>query len=461
MKTEQALPFANVSARLERLPMTRYQRMIFAIIATAWLFDSMDLAALTFVLGSIKAEFGLNSTQTGLLASASFVGMFLGAGVAGLLSDRFGRKPIFQISMVIWGVGSLMCGFATNYESLLWYRVVLGIGMGMELPIALAMVSEIVPTDYRGRYSAILEGFLPVGFVVGGTLIYFLLPAVGWRGVFMVLAVPAAFLFVIRRVVPESPRWLEARGNQAEADRVMRGIEEKVQQAAGTASLPPVAPAESGNVIVKAAGMMETFRELWAPAYAKRTAMLWIVWFFTLLGYYGLTSWLGALLQQAGYDVTKSVFYTIIISCAGIPGFMFAAWLLDAVGRKPASIGMLLCSALTAYVYGQCATHQVAVAWLITAGLFMQFFFFGMWCVIYAYTPELYPTRARATGAGIASSVGRLGSIVGPFGLGIALPVIGQGGVFAVGAGCFCISAVTILFMGTETRGLSLEKISH
>jgi len=461
MSTTKVSPFANVSARLERLPMTRYQRKIFAIVATAWLFDSMDLAALTFVLGSIKAEFGLSATQTGLLASSSFVGMFLGAGVAGLLSDRFGRKPIFQISMIIWGVGSLLCGFATDYESLMWYRVVLGIGMGMELPIALALVSEFVPTESRGRYSAILEGFLPVGFVVGGTLIYFLLPAVGWRGVFIVLAVPAAFLFVIRRMVPESPRWLEATGNQAEADRVMCTIEGQVLQASGARSLPPVAAGANDGVLVKAAGMLETFRELWAPAYAKRTAMLWIVWFFTLLGYYGLTSWLGALLQQAGYDVTKSVFYTIIISCAGIPGFIFSAWLLDAVGRKPASIGMLLCSALAAYIYGQCATHHVAVAWLITAGLFMQFFFFGMWCVIYAYTPELYPTRARATGSGIASSVGRLGSIIGPFGLGLALPVIGQGGVFAVGAGCFCISAVTILIMGIETRGLSLEKISH
>src|SRR5262245_58763422 len=86
----------NVAARLERLPMTGYQRVLFAIIATAWFFDSMDLGAMTFMLGSIKAEFGLDAARTGLLASSSFLGMFLGAAIAGMLADRFGRKPVFQ-----------------------------------------------------------------------------------------------------------------------------------------------------------------------------------------------------------------------------------------------------------------------------------------------------------------------------------------------------------------------------
>lgn len=462
MKSENPLLAVNAAARLERLPMTRYQRGIFFIVATAWLFDSMDLAAMTFVLGSIKAEFGLSASQAGALASSSFLGMFAGAALAGILSDRFGRKPIFQLSMIFWGFGSLLCGLSRNYEELLAYRILLGLGMGMELPIALALVSEIVPTKDRGRYAAILEGFLPIGFVAAGTLIYFILPLVGWRGVFIALAIPAAFLFVIRRYVPESPRWLESAGRNLEAAEVMARIERNVARALGVRELPPIAQASAGvTALALRQGMLATLAELWSPAYARRTLMLWIVWFFTLLGYYGLTSWLGALLQQAGYETTKSVFYTIVISAAGIPGFFFAAWLLEAWGRKKAAVFMLLGSAITAYIYGQCAARHAPIEQVIAAGLFMQFFFFGMWCVIYAYTPELYPTRARATGAGIASSVGRLGSIIGPFGIGLALPITGQGGIFAIGAMCFVVSAATIAMLGVETKGRSLEDVSH
>src|SRR5690606_21587034 len=181
----------NVANRLERLPMTRYQRMLFGIIATAWFFDSMDLGIMTFVLGSIKAEMGLSTAQAGMLASSSFLGMFLGAAIAGMLAAKYGRKPVFQWSMTFWGVGSLDCGLSQNVEQLMAFRVLLGFGMGMEFPIGLAMVSEIVPAKSRGRYIAILEGFWPLGFISAGILTYLSLDYIGWRGIFIALSIPA------------------------------------------------------------------------------------------------------------------------------------------------------------------------------------------------------------------------------------------------------------------------------
>lgn len=450
----------GVAARLERLPMTGYQRGLFAIIATAWFFDSMDLGIMTFVLGSIKAEFGLTTAQTGLLASSSFLGMFLGAATAGMLADRFGRKPVFQVSMIFWGLGSLMCGLSQNVNELMAWRVVLGLGMGMEFPIGLAIVSEIVPAKSRGRYVAILEGFWPLGFIAAGITAYFLLPLIGWRGIFIALAVPAVFVFIVRRFVPESPRWLEDAGRTDEADRVTAAFEQRVLRASGRSTLPPVpdtAPAAPAPRLSRGA----LFAEIWRGVYARRTAMLWAVWFFALLGYYGLTSWLGALLQQAGYEVTKSVLYTVLISLAGIPGFIFSAWLLEAWGRKPTAVLMLVGSAAAAYVYGQAASSQAPVSQLIAAGLCMQFFMFGMWSVLYAYTPELYPTRSRATGAGFASSVGRLGSLGGPLLVGVLLPLTGQAGIFALGATSFVVAACAVLCFGVETKGRSLEQLSH
>jgi putative MFS transporter len=185
-----------------------------------------------------------------------------------------------------------------------------------------------------------------------------------------------------------------------------------------------------------------------------------MLWFFSLLGYYGLTTWLGALLQQAGYEVTKSVTYTIYISLAGIPGFIFSAWLLEKWGRKATMVLMLFGSAGCAFIYGHVATSQAPVAQLIGAGLCMQFFMFGMWSVLYAYTPELYPTRTRSTGAGFASSIGRLGSLFGPLLVGFILPWTGHSGVFTLGAISFSIAALVVIALGVETKGRSLEEVS-
>jgi putative MFS transporter len=384
--------------------------------------------------------------------------MFLGAAIAGVLADKFGRKPVFQVSMIFWGIGSLLCGLSNDVDTLMIFRVVLGFGMGMEFPIGLSMVSEIIPAAKRGRYVAVLEGFWPLGFIAAGVLAYFCLPLIGWRGIFIALSIPAIFVFIVRRIVPESPRWLEESGRSNEANDVASHFEREVMKSGGLSSLPLVANVSSTPSSGQRRG---SFVDLWTDGYGKRTLMLWILWFFALLGYYGLTSWLGALLQQAGYAVTKSVLYTVYISLAGIPGFIFSAWLVEKWGRKGTCVLMLLGSALFAYLYGQAASNHVPETQLIATGMCMQFFLFGMWSVLYAYTPELYPTRTRATGSGFASSIGRIGSLIGPSVVGMVLPAAGQGGVFTLGATSFVIAALVVIVLGVETKGKTLENVSH
>jgi MFS transporter, putative metabolite:H+ symporter len=442
---------AAIAGRLERLPMTSYQRGIFAIIATAWFFDSMDLGALTFVLGPIRQTFGLSPAQAGILSSMSFLGMFIGAASAGLLADRFGRTRVFQVSMIFWGLGSILCGFASSVEMLAAARVLLGFGMGMEFPVAQSMVSEIIPAKQRGRYIALLEGFWPLGFIASGLLCYFVLSFADWRWVFILQGIPAIFVLIVRRYVPESPRWLASRGDSARAESVLSKIEAEVSRRLDGAALP--APTPVAVDIQRSYGLSTLF----APGYARRTTMLWCLWFFALLGFYGLTTWLGALLQAKGFPVTKSVFYTILISLSGIPGFLTAAWMIEALGRKITLIGALLGAAIACYFYGGAADQTT----LIIAGLCMQFCAFGMWSALYAYTPELYPTPVRATGTGFASAIGRIGSLIGPSLIGFILPTAGQSGVFALGAGAFVLAALVVLVLGEETRGRTLEAISH
>jgi putative MFS transporter len=449
-RAAQAAQVANIAGRLERLPLTSYQKWIFAIIATAWFFDSMDLGALTFVLGSIRQTFQLSTAEAGLLSSMSFFGMFAGAASAGLLADRFGRARVFQASMIFWGLGSLFCGLSSTVMMLGASRLLLGFGMGMEFPIAQSLVSEFMPAEKRGRYIAYLEGFWPIGFIASGLLIYAVLSVADWHWVFILQAIPALFVLVIRRYVPESPRWLAAHGHSDRAEAVMAEIEKNVSARLGK-PLPAAVPqpvVASGHVGIGT---------LFSGIYARRTAMLWMLWFFALLGFYGLTTWLGALLQAKGFPVTKSVFYTILISLAGIPGFLFSAWLVESWGRKGTLSLNLIGGAIACYFYGG-ATDQT---FLIIAGLCMQFFLFGMWSALYAYTPELYPTEVRATGTGFASAIGRVGSLIGPYVIGVILPMTGQSGVFALGAGAFVIAALAVLVLGEETKGRTLESISH
>jgi MFS transporter, putative metabolite:H+ symporter len=442
---------AAIAARLERLPMTSYQRGLFAIIATAWFFDSMDLGALTFVLGPIRQSFGLSASETGLLSSMSFLGMFLGAASAGLLADRFGRTRVFQVSMIFWGLGSILCGLSPTVQMLAGARILLGFGMGMEFPVAQSMVSEMIPAGQRGRYIALLEGFWPLGFIAAGLLSFAVLSFADWHWVFILQGIPAIFVLIVRRYVPESPRWLASHGDAAGAERVMSEIEAKVSQRLNGATLPAPQPEQ---VELRTSQGLST---LFSAGYGRRTIMLWCLWFFALLGFYGLTTWLGALLQAKGFPVTKSVYYTILISLAGIPGFLTAAWMIEALGRKPTLIATLLGAAISSYYYGG-ATDQTQ---LIVAGLCMQFCAFGMWPALYAYTPELYPTHVRATGTGFASAVGRIGSLIGPSVIGFILPTAGQSGVFALGAGAFTLAALVVLVLGEETKGRTLESISH
>lgn len=446
----------TAAQRLERLPVCGYHRWLFLVIALAFFFDNIDLATMTFVLGSIKTEFGLSNVHAGMIGSASFVGMAIGAVCSGMAADRFGRKPVFQISMVVWGAGSLLCASASGPVELGVFRLLLGVGMGMELPLAQTLLSEFIPTARRGKYLALMDGNWPLAFITAGLLSYAVLAHHNWRVLFALEAIPALFLFVIRRYVPESPRWLESQGRHAQADAVVGAVETSVMRRLKLDVLPPISPA-SPDAQTQARGM----RVIWSPSYRRRTVVVGTLWFFALLGFYGLNTWLGALQQAAGVVVTQSVLFTVYISLGGIPGFLAAAWAVERLGRKTTCVGTLVGGACATYAFGQVLVTGAAPWSVYAAGASMQFFAFGMWAVLYAYTLELFPSRARATGCGYASFCGRIGALLGPTLVGAIVTWSTSGMVFAFGAACFGVAAVCVWCFGVETRGVQLEAVSQ
>ena len=440
----------NIPGRLERLPMTSYQKRMFAIVATAWLADQVDVALLVFLIGDIKNYFDLTPVQIGYLASMTFLGQLVGNLLIGSASDLFGRRIAFQSSMIVWGLASFLAAGAWSVASLMVFRFLIGVGVGGEAPVAQAVLSEIIPANVRAKYIAFMEGFWAVGFVISGVIAYTVLPIAGWRWVFVVVGLLSLVVFWVRRSLLKSPRWLADQGRFAEAEAVMKRIEDGVEAASG-AKLPAPKP-------FLAETMLETRNPLavvFSRFYLRANVMAFTMWFFALLGFYGLTSWLAIILGQHGFSVVKSIGFITLITVGGIPGFYGAALLLERIGRKPTTALYLFLSAVMAFVYG----HSETTTMLFISGFVMQFFMFGMWSCLYAYTPELYPTRARSTGAGLASAFGRVGAITGPIVVGYIIGAVGDVGVFTLGAASFAVAAFIVLTLGVETRGRTLEEI--
>src|SRR4029079_17146296 len=263
-------------ARLDRVPLNSFHWRLLITSGLGSLFDAMAALLIGCLVAPITKEFTLAPAQVGLVASSGFVGMFLGAAISGRLADRYGRRLIFQATLVIFSMCALRSALAPKFETLLAARVIAGLGLGGELPVVATLVSEFSPRAQRGRMIVLLESFWAYGTLAAGLIALFVFPQCGWRGAFIVAALPALYVAYLRSALPESPRYLAERGRSAEADAIVR----RVERAGGGALLTlgaAVAPVRTGRTNIA---------QLWSPAYARRTAMLWILWFGITFTYY-------------------------------------------------------------------------------------------------------------------------------------------------------------------------------
>ena len=419
-----------------------------------WSFDAMDVILISFLLAPIRDEFGLDATRTGLIASAGFVGMFLGAAVSGRLADRYGRRNVFQVTLIVFSIGSLLSAAAPSFELLLAARVVTGLGLGGELPVVSTLVSEYAPRASRGRFIVLLESFWAYGTILAGVVALLVLPAFGWRAAFLVGALPALYVAYLRRALPESPRYLAEHGRIAEADAVVRRVERESGGALITVSRP-VAPERPAADAAQQA-QRAWIGSLFAPRYARRTVMLWILWFGITFTYYGMFTFLPSLLAGRGLSVVRSNEYFFISTLAQVPGYFSAAWLVERIGRRPTLVAYLVGSAISAVLFGNSGAGTDAVVY----AALLSFFNLGAWGVVYTLSPELYPTALRATGAGTAAAVGRIGGIIGPFVVPTLVAAYSQSWVFALFMALLLITAAAVALLSEETRGRSLEEIA-
>ncbi|HYO19503.1 MAG TPA: MFS transporter [Dermatophilaceae bacterium] len=436
------------SQRLDRLPFTREHGRLVVGSGLGWALDAMDVGLISFVMASLAVQWRLGTTTLSWIASIGFVGMAIGASVGGLLADRIGRRQVFATTLLVYGLATGAAALSWSVAALLVFRFVIGLGLGAELPVAATLVSEFAPARIRGRVVVALEAFWAVGWLLSALIGYLVVSASdnGWRWALAVGAVPALYSAYVRFGLPESVRFLEQRGREDEAEISVRRFE----SAAGIA--PPQIPVRArmgpGPVPTPASGP----GDLWRRGQRLRTGSLWLVWFGVNFSYYGAFIWLPSLLVASGMNLARSFGFTLVITLAQLPGYATSAVLVELWGRRPTLSLFLIGSAGSAVAFGMADSTTAMVA----GGMALSFFNLGAWGALYAITPEIYPTRLRATGAGWAAGFGRIASILAPLSVPPLLKIGDNLLVFAVFAAFFLLAAAFTWGL-PERRGEPLE----
>lgn len=429
------------SQRLDRLPFTRKHARLLVGSGLGWALDAMDVGLISFVMAALASQWKLDSTTLSWIGSIGFVGMAIGASLGGLLADRIGRRQVFALTLLVYGVATGASALVTSVGMLIVLRFIVGIGLGAELPVASTLVSEYAPKAIRGRVVVALEAFWAIGWILAALIGYLVVPSSpdGWRWALVVGVIPTAYAAAIRWGLPESVRFLESKGRVEQAEAAVRDLE----QAAGVEPVPSpdVPPAKTAAT-----------DSIWSPAYRARTIALWTVWFCINLSYYGAFIWIPTLLVQRGFPLVRSFEFTLIITLAQLPGYAVAAWLIEKWGRRLTLSVFLAGSAIAAAAFGFATTETM----IIVTGCALSFFNLGAWGALYAVGPELYPTAVRGKGTGAAAAFGRIASMIAPLSVPLLLGAGGMVLVFGVFGVAFLLAAGAALFL-PEHAGLALE----
>ncbi len=441
----------DIVARIERLPTSWWQVKARIIVGVATFFDAFDALAIATILPVIVPLWKLTPPQIGFMISAGYIGQLIGALFFGWIAERYGRMASMIWSIALFAVMSLVCAFAWDYNSLLIFRTVQGIGLGGEVPVAAVFISELTKAKGRGRFVLLYELVFPIGLTAASLIGLWVVPRFGWQWMFVIGALPAFLALVLRSLLPESPRWLAVRGRSAEAEAAMALIESETQKAIG-APLPPPQP------VVSTLDKQPSWADLFGPGYLRRTLVVWLIWFAAYFVNYGLSIWLPTIYRTVfKLPLDVALRYGLITQAVGLLGTLICALTIDRVGRRAwfalAFAGATI--ALTALASFATPSAELVLTCMTIAYFFISSINIG----VYLYTPELYPTRARAIGVGTATAWLRFASIIGPTAVGMML-ANGLHSVFMLFAAVAAIAAVITAVFAVETKGRVLEEAS-
>lgn len=440
----------SIANRLDRLPVGRFHYRLIFMIGAGLFLDSFELALAGSVLGALLAEHWSTPQMNSWFISATFMGFIIGAWTSGVLGDRIGRRYCYQINLAIFGLASLAAAFAPNMYVLIGLRFLMGIGLGGELVLGFATLSEFVPPGKRGRLVAFLSFIAQSALFVAGLTALWVIPNLGWRWMFGIAGVAALIIWAMRKSMPESPRWLASKGRFDEADAIV-GAVEKEMNIAPLPSTEAIAPTPTAPLITATIG------DLFKKGQRAKIVVGISIMITIQICLYGLVSWLPSFFVQQGFDIVKSLQWNTVMSFGGPVGGLIALLLVDRVGRKPILICAALCAAVLAAIYVTLKSESalMGVGFLLIASIYTV--------VVVGqaiYLSELFPTRLRMRGTGTCSAIARLVATMIPF----AVPALFASGginlVIGIVGAALLTFALIVLFLGKETRQQSLESTS-
>jgi putative MFS transporter len=438
----------DLIARLESVPFSPWHAKARIVVGSATFFDAFCALSLAFALPVLIRAWHITPAQSGLLISSSYAGQFIGALVFSAFAEKFGRIRSAAAATALMSVMSLGCALAGNFEILLACRFVQGIGVGGEMPVAAAYISELSKAHGRGRFFMLYEMIFPIGLMATGQIGTWVVPAFGWQTIFWIGGVPGLAVTYLLLRLPESPRWLISKNRLTEAELVIKQIE---------ASTPRRLSYSEASRIPSPPAQRTRWTEVFEHAYRPRTIVVWTLWATAFFVTNSLNNWLPTLYSTVyNLELRQSLRAASMTNVAQVAVLIVCVFCIDRIGRKLWTVGSLLIGSGALFILGL-AGHSVS---RVTVLATLSYGIIGsVNAVLYLYTPEIYPTRIRAIGTGMATCWLRLASAVGPL---IVGAIVASGKTDAV---FFMFAAVGIVgaFAATrmiETRARRLEEIA-
>jgi MFS transporter, putative metabolite:H+ symporter len=442
---------ASLLVRMEQVPFSRWHRNARLVMGSATFFDAFNALSLAFALPALIRLWHISPKQSGLLISASYVGQLAGALVFSALAEKVGRIRGTTAAIAIMSLMSFGCAMAGNFAALLACRLVQGIGVGGEMPVAATYINELSRAHGRGRFFLLYEMIFPLGLMATGQIGAWLVPAFGWKFIFLVGGIPGLLITFLVARLPESPRWLISKGRIREAEAIVEQIE---------ASTEHRIPAAATATTVSAASLTQrgSWSELLSKIYRGRTLIVWTLWASAFFIANSLNNWMPSLYNTVYHlSLRQSLRAASMTNVAQVAVLLVCAFSIDRIGRRNWTVAaFVLGGGMLALLGIIGAQNAMSVMILGTLGYGM---IGSINAVLYLYTPEIYPTRMRAIGTGLATSWLRIASAVGPALVGFMVDAKGIHSVFLMFAGISVVGALAATCM-VETSDRRLEEIA-
>lgn len=438
----------TISSIIDRLGVTKYTWTIWILVGLALVFDGYDYIIVAYTMPQMAQEWGLTKIQTGSLASWSMLGVVVGGVIAGMCSDRFGRKRTLAFFVAFYSLLTFPIYFAPSFEVFAILRIISGIGIGACIPVAITLASENFPTKNRGFFTAATLCFYGWGWVLGGIVALNVVPTYGWRVCFLMGGIPAFYAIFILYKMPESMAWLIGKGREAEAIEIINRME-IVAKGKASEWLP-------GSIVLSPAPKKLGVSALFSAGYMKETLSVWLLYFMSMFIIYGVTSWMPTLLIGKGYGLVLGYTFSILQNLIGSIGGFATGFVADIIGRRKNVIISFLFTAAAILLLGSVTGKWAVLIIAVLVGVCMQYANGGALPLM----AEIYPTEFRNTGVSWAQSFGRIAGFLSPLFVGYIQQV---GFDFSSTMNMFAFPAIICVlvsvFLITETKGRTVDGV--